>query len=453
MRHFIILVFFFNSFSVFSKDSYQKYVVQLMCTNRGERLASYGTGTFVRIDNLNYILTCYHVIVGYDNIDVQYAENTDVHKAKLLYFDLNKDIALLGFDTHQTVYTLPLDNGLSNDIYRNPAIVVGFPNGMDCNRFNVNFTHVDGYTSKTNIKNNNGNHIFDNSVPDFDVITCTTDARGGISGAPIIANGRITGIISGSLENGYSFAWAVPIKYCHISSLTAASGRSQKNLPQLKGYLFPLNSRHGLIEADNLSFYETQLPKITGFADSYDQGVDNINKTNEFAQNTLSLIQKNKGEFTTPLVNDIETSISINQTNYNKEPQDITIIQENISNLIISYEQLRKDNQVKLGALPIERFNEVEQLFKPALLHISKIKDQEEFDKKLESLKTSIIEYKANDVSSNEIKYGTYYVKYLNSLIDFNQTLLTYYNSIYNAVFIYKRAMDYAFNLINVKEV
>ena len=93
----IILVLILTGYITFNrKQNVNKVypsVVHLECKN--EKTTSIGSGIIYDTKNGNhYVVTSYHIIKGYTNINV-YDDKLDVKKATILNFDENSDIALL----------------------------------------------------------------------------------------------------------------------------------------------------------------------------------------------------------------------------------------------------------------------------------------------------------------------------------------------------------------------
>lgn len=67
---------------------------------------------------------------------------------------------------------------------------------------------VDSLVASIRIRNNAQLDLFTDSIP---VITLQAEIFSGMSGAPVYIDGRIVGVLSGSLSEGGSIAWAIPI--------------------------------------------------------------------------------------------------------------------------------------------------------------------------------------------------------------------------------------------------
>lgn len=88
--------------------------------------------------------------------------------------------------------------------------IIAFPWGWDESHKVTGKPTKTSSIESTTITNSKGFKLFSKNIQ---VIPFDVTVYGGMSGAPVISNDKIIGVLSGSLDEGGSIAWAIPIKY------------------------------------------------------------------------------------------------------------------------------------------------------------------------------------------------------------------------------------------------
>jgi len=176
-----------------------------------------GTGFIVKINDVNYIATCYHVIYNCRLLEGFSIKVGGITGLQIAGYDETKDLAILKASNISDVRALTVsDVSLAPNL---SALAIGNPNSTVEQEFSVQFTARTGTISTSQFFDVNGRQVFDPSI-DFRIIPFTISSiYGGMSGAPIIVNNQVVGVISGSLNMGGSLCWAIPSDYLLSISL------------------------------------------------------------------------------------------------------------------------------------------------------------------------------------------------------------------------------------------
>jgi len=190
-------------------------------------------GTAFLVSGAGDIVTAYHVVQGATAISLQEPSRGAIETTGILVraVDAQRDLAVL------TIPALANRKGLSLKArYPNPTEalkVIGYPRGMP------NDAQISAHTLKDQpvtaasspFRDVQGRPLLNGSV---EVIPLDMTIYGGVSGAPLIdAAGSVVGVVSGSLNEGGSFAWAIP-----IGQVTALLDKSGSGKP-FANYLWP----------------------------------------------------------------------------------------------------------------------------------------------------------------------------------------------------------------------
>lgn len=204
---------------------------------KSDRRGELGTGFF--ISSKGHIITCYHVIENSKRIEV-YGSFGEKKIAKLVKYSNDNDIALLKVDGNNYDY---LDVNYSENGYLDKSgTVIGHPNGIVNQHISTDFTS-DSYISSLKFLSTQGKPLFQRNI---DLLPLDITIYGGMSGAPVLVKKEVVGIISGSINQGGSLAWAIPIKYANNMSAISGGTKSTIGLPGLslmsKRWRAPLRS-------------------------------------------------------------------------------------------------------------------------------------------------------------------------------------------------------------------
>ena len=169
-----------------------------------------GQGTGFFISETGDIITAYHVIQGASNLTVFYrgqrfTDITVVHirpETDLAHIKINGMKNLVPFYYVDDNYTLL---GLDHEV-----TAVGYLRGIPNQTMRGNFTSSSPIKSGQ-IRDNRNLRLF--NIPDVDLLPLDLTIYGGLSGGPVLVNNNAVGVLSGSLNEGGSFTWAIPVAY------------------------------------------------------------------------------------------------------------------------------------------------------------------------------------------------------------------------------------------------
>ncbi|MCP3981409.1 MAG: trypsin-like peptidase domain-containing protein [bacterium] len=177
-------------------------------------VASQGTGFFV--SGAGDIVTCYHVIKDAKRITV-YFDGRPHKNVTINALAPEYDLATLKIDLGVRTPSLTLAKELPDQEHSNELSIIGYPRGIDQYRHPAWLTTTSVKSSRT-LRDHKGNRLFND---DIEVLPLDTTVYSGVSGAPVLGAGGVVGVLSGSLNEGGTIAWAIPISY--MSSLKSMS--------------------------------------------------------------------------------------------------------------------------------------------------------------------------------------------------------------------------------------
>ncbi len=207
------------SFVVWSNDP-SDAIVRIAATRSGPDLIETGTGVYISIRG--HVLTAYHVIQGSNSIVVLDSFSETHNDVVVEYVDPAHDLAILRVRTARRDFPhVALANhvpGPSEDLS-----YFGFPNGGGLVQL-MGRTTADSYVRSTSIWDQRDGQPIQIFRQEIDVIGVDGTIYPGVSGAPLISELGVVGIVAGSLNNGGGIGWAIPVK--HISSWRNNSRRT-----------------------------------------------------------------------------------------------------------------------------------------------------------------------------------------------------------------------------------
>jgi trypsin-like peptidase len=181
-------------------------VVTILITDMSGARA-FGTG-FVSSESGD-VITCYHVVEGATRISVFYKRG--LYDAEIVGIAPDRDTARL----HMSGVPLPTEFLRSRyeppqDLASRPLVVEGYAAGLFDQRLDAHATQ-NGFALSEQMSDQKGNGLF--SVSGIKVLPLKLVVFRGMSGAPLLTQeGDVIGIISGSLTQGGSIAWAIAIE-------------------------------------------------------------------------------------------------------------------------------------------------------------------------------------------------------------------------------------------------
>jgi S1-C subfamily serine protease len=206
---------------------FAQHAIVTVVISEASGVQDFGSG-FVFTDK-GEVLTCYHVIQGAKTIRVFYKGR--FYDAKATGVAPARDIARLQLVNVPTpTEYLPLRYGLPTNIFEQQLYVYGFANGLFDSRMPAKATQ-DHFVLSQEMKDIRSRPLF--RTHDVNILPITTTIYKGMSGAPLVASDRtVIGVVSGSLNEGGSVAWAIAAenaKPMYLQVVDAPSG----------GYVWP----------------------------------------------------------------------------------------------------------------------------------------------------------------------------------------------------------------------
>jgi len=190
-----------------AQENFTGSTVRIYSAVRGTSTTKLGTGFVTLLNGKHYIITCYHVISGSSKITVFSAAHDWLENVKIVGYDDVKDIAILETKDLFKINPIPLNSVLPN--FRSDAFIIGNSGAFNEQIIPVRFSSPKGFESSKSLRDASSNPIMKTSY-DFPIIPLFTTAYGGMSGSPIISNGKAIGIFQGSVQTGGAYSWAVP---------------------------------------------------------------------------------------------------------------------------------------------------------------------------------------------------------------------------------------------------
>lgn len=191
---------------------YADCIVKIRSEIKDSKKQEIGTGFFW--GSIEQIVTAYHVVKDSDEITVDYNGET-TKDVVILSLSGIYDLAILKVTgLRKPKNFLPIDynfklphQGLDTNTKLN---VLGFPrSSFNVQHLSAKLTNYEAQDSMS-FNDKEGKGIFKKSI---DVISIEANIYGGVSGAPLLHGRIVVGIISGSLNEGGTLAWAIPVEY------------------------------------------------------------------------------------------------------------------------------------------------------------------------------------------------------------------------------------------------
>jgi hypothetical protein len=173
-----------------------------------------GTGSFISSDGK--VLTAFHVVDNAKSLEITYA-GKPYTSITVLALDPDHDLALLKIDDSD-LHPTYLDLATSAPDFVGGEVVTIY--GHSAQVFNQT---IPGSISRNlvlsqEIRDPKSNqHIF--ALENIPLLPLNTVIFGGLSGGPVIRDGKLIGIVSGSLTEGGSIAWAIPVTQSSIDAM------------------------------------------------------------------------------------------------------------------------------------------------------------------------------------------------------------------------------------------
>lgn len=229
-----VLLLFASNFVQPVYAQHEKGVVQIFTEYRDTKAIGAGSGFYLKLGDTSYIVTCYHVIQNADEITIvdldgrKFRHRDDVRdELGICVVNADHDLAVLKIlKTVNGVHYLEIDEKALNTIHTEPGgaawptagsevMLVGHPQFIP-------YLHMFGRTMRSSFlksgefKTIQGLKIF-SDTPVIDLLAIDVTIGAGMSGGPVLMNGKVVGVASGSIqkETVGTIGWAIPIKELH----------------------------------------------------------------------------------------------------------------------------------------------------------------------------------------------------------------------------------------------
>ena len=178
-------------------------------------------GTAFFVAGTRDLITCYHVIRDAQSITLS-GNGNEYYNIEVVGISPEFDIARLRVDGRSPVpQGLAISGTLPPNLDRLSLRTFGYPSimsGISLSAISTSDTFMDWTRFKLSDR-----WIFKQHL---DLIGIEMDFNNGMSGAPVVANDVVIGIISGSYKEGGSLGWAIPLKYLErITKIGLPPGR------------------------------------------------------------------------------------------------------------------------------------------------------------------------------------------------------------------------------------
>ncbi len=225
-----LLTFAICSLALASDGPSDTNAIVTIWTNLRDGHRAFGTGFLTSPDG--QVTTAYHVIQrargiqvlhqgnGYSNILVE-SISPEHDLARLKIVGLSQAVPYL-----RLVFKLP--RGIQN----NELFVFGHGGGISNQRLVARMIRPEPILS-SEIRGRRLERLF--HLDDVRLLPLQTTIYNGISGGPVLSQHGVIGILSGSIEEGGTIAWAIPAEYAQPSKMRVVnkSARDIKNWPEL----------------------------------------------------------------------------------------------------------------------------------------------------------------------------------------------------------------------------
>lgn len=319
----VLLILIVPYSKLFSQPSVEETLVRIYSENNSREGQGLGTGFFITPDG--YILTAYHVIQGAETVKI-FSSKGRLSNVELIAYDNEWDLALLKVrrvnnNSFPNLEIQRVPDNLLNYI----GYAWGHPNGK------ANFRVELGFTKNSTIKSDE--FFGDGGLPIFkaeeiDLISIDATINKGMSGGPVLINGKVIGVISGgqSRLGGRNFGWAIPATRIHSIGFLDSPTSNFKELPaltMLRGEMKSPLLRVGLHaeKVVKLDLYKKIRQAIIDSSSTYLQTIEmNLRRLNELNDKLDDINQQVKnGELSRTEVSHQVTSAfnSFSKSEYN----------------------------------------------------------------------------------------------------------------------------------------
>lgn len=177
-----------------------------------------GTGFFTSADG--QIVTAYHVINGARKIKAVSAGGQMFDDLRIDFVSPQRDLAVLQIiGNPKTPNFLAFARRIPDPA--EPLTVIGYPRGLPTQVIAARSTSGK-LLSSFSLRNEKGQRLF---RQDIEILPLDATIYSGMSGAPVLSENEVLGILSGSLAEGGTIAWMIPT--LHLDTLVRLVKRPQ----------------------------------------------------------------------------------------------------------------------------------------------------------------------------------------------------------------------------------
>jgi Trypsin-like peptidase domain len=192
-------------------------IAAIYARSRGRLVTTKGTGFF--IGDHGVLATAYHVVRGAEQIDI-YVSNRH-YTAGILDIAADKDIATLALLDigGDSLPFLVIDSRKTWDALHDNPVIVGWPRGAFQDVISAHFTADTSLDAGAVAKYARFNNLFTDHRMKLTTFRARIDH--GVSGAPLLREGKVLAIVSGSADTLESDAlnWGIPVVYLPMTHL------------------------------------------------------------------------------------------------------------------------------------------------------------------------------------------------------------------------------------------
>lgn len=225
-------------------------------------------GTGFLSDDQGQIVTAYHVIHGATKITAYTSDGANHPDIAISYIAPDWDLAVLRILN----YHGPTDYLSFDDRVPTPSenlTIIGYPRGLPRQQIQARSTSAQ-YLSSDSLRNSEGRRLLNKT---FDVVPLDGTIYSGMSGAPVIGQNGVLGILSGSFDEGGTIAWMIPAKYLAHLSPTGDALTAQMIWPEfdLLGSGFRSLSRRFEVDSLGEQLHEAYIRAVESYSAAAEQ--------------------------------------------------------------------------------------------------------------------------------------------------------------------------------------
>lgn len=176
-----------------SGQDLSRAIVRIFAKRPGVQGTSLGAGVF--ISATGDVLTAYHVIQGASKIDV-YSGTKECPGVQLLAYDETQDLARIHCTPPAQQATFAVIGNVPPNLLAVKAEAIGFPDGKPLSHLPVSFLQGSPISGAQYFVD--GKQIFSQDAFNVQLLNIDATLPPGMSGAPVVVDGRVIAVVSGS---------------------------------------------------------------------------------------------------------------------------------------------------------------------------------------------------------------------------------------------------------------